>query len=70
MLTKVVRAPQISRQEYEKYNGKDAAIYKGRIIASGKNSMEAIENALKKCPALKTHEIEIMYIQMVENLIL
>jgi dihydroxyacetone kinase-like predicted kinase len=65
-----IKAPQISPEEYEKYRGKDVAIYKNKIIASGENSEQALQNALKKYPKLKTEEIEIFYIQIADELIL
>jgi len=65
-----IKAPQISPNEYERYRGKDVAIYKNKIIASGENSEQALKNALKKYPKLKTEEIEIFYIQIADELIL
>jgi len=66
----VVKAPKISPEEYEKYRGKTVAIYKGKIIAEGNNSNEALKNALQKHPELKAEQIEIYYIQIVDELIL
>ena len=66
----VVKAPKISPEEYEKYRGKTVAIYKSKIIAEGNNSNEALQNALQKHPKLKPEQIEIYYIQIVDELIL
>jgi hypothetical protein len=66
----VVKAPKISPEEYEKYRGKTVAIYKGKIIAEGNNSNEALQNALRKKPKLKPEQIEIYYIQIADELIL
>jgi len=66
----VVKAPKISPEEYEKYRGKTVAIYKGKIVAEGNNSNEALQNALQKYPKLKAEQIEIYYIQIVDELIL
>jgi len=46
------------------------AIYKNRIIAEGNNSNEALQKALRKHPKLKPEQIEIYYIQIVDELIL
>ena len=66
----VVKAPKISPEEYEKYRGKTVAIYKGKIIAEGNNSNEALKSALRKHPELKAEQIEIYYIQIADELIL
>jgi hypothetical protein len=66
----VVKAPKISPEEYEKYRGKTVAIYKGKIIAEGNNSNEALQNARQKKPKLKPEQIEIYYIQIADELIL
>ena len=66
----VVKAPEITPEEYEKYRGKTVAIYKNKIIAEGNNSNEALQNALKKYPKLKPEEIEIYYIQIADELII
>ncbi|MCW4000888.1 MAG: DUF5678 domain-containing protein [Candidatus Bathyarchaeota archaeon] len=64
-----VKAPAISAEEYEKYRGKNVAIYKGKIVAAGQNSAEALQKALKKNPKLKPSQIEIEYIQLADELI-
>jgi hypothetical protein len=64
-----VKAPKISSEEYERYRGKNVAIYNGKIVASGQNSAEALEKALKKNPQLKPSQIEIEYIQSADELI-
>ena len=66
----VVKAPEITPDEYEKYRGKTVAIYKNKIIAEGNNSNEALQNALQKHPKLKPEQIEIYYIQIADELIL
>jgi hypothetical protein len=67
---KVFEAPQITAEEYKRYNGKNVAIYKGKIIADGKTSSEAFERARRKCPEAKAEEIIIDYIQAADVLIL
>jgi len=69
-MEKAIKAPQISPDEYKKYRGKNVAIYNNKIIASGKNSKEALEKALQKYPNLKPVQIEIDYIQIADKLIL
>jgi uncharacterized Fe-S cluster protein YjdI len=69
-MTEAIKAPQISPEEYKKYRGKNVAIYNNKIIASGKNSKEALEKALQKYPNLKPVQIEIDYIQIADELIL
>lgn len=66
----IIEAPNITPEEYKKYRGKDVAIYKGKIVASGRTSTEALFNAKKKCPEAKTEELEIFYIQVSDELIL
>jgi hypothetical protein len=46
------------------------ALYKGKIIADGGNSVEAMEKALKIEPKLKPEQVELYYVQMVDELIL
>lgn len=42
----VYQAPSISPEQYEKYRGRHVALYQGKIIADGTNSVEALEKAL------------------------
>jgi uncharacterized Fe-S cluster protein YjdI len=65
-----VKAPKISPEEYQKYRGKNVAIYKGKIVAAGDNSGEALQKALQKYPKVKPEEIAIDYIQVADELIL
>ena len=46
------------------------ALYEGRIIADGANSVEALERALKTHPKLKSEQIALFYIQVADVLIL
>ncbi len=66
----IIEAPKITAEEYQKYNGKNVAIYKGKIVADGKTSSEVIKKALEKYPKAKIEEIEIFYIQTADVLIL
>jgi hypothetical protein len=66
----VYQAPSISPEEYERYRGRHVALYEGKIIAEGGNSVEALENALKKRPELKPEQIVLHYIQVADVLIL
>ena len=70
MVRTIYQAPQISKEEYQKYRGKHVAIYKNKIIAEGNNSVEALKKALEKHPELKPEQIELYYIQIVDELIL
>ena len=70
MVKAVYEAPQISKEEYEKHRGKHVAIHKNKIIADGANSVEALKKALKKHPNLRPEQIELYYIQIVDELIL
>ena len=70
MVGTVYQAPQISKEEYQKYRGKHVAICKNKIIAEGNNSVEALKKALEKHPELKPEQIELYYIQIVDELIL
>jgi len=66
----VYQAPRISPKEYEKYKGRHVALHKGKIIADGTNSVEAMEKALKTHPKLKPEQIALFYIQVADVLIL
>lgn len=66
----VYQAPTISPEEYEKYRGRHVALYRGKIMADGRNSVEALEKALKKHPELKPEEVALFYIQVADVLIL
>ena len=70
MVEAVYQAPQIGTEDYKKYRGKHVAIYKNKIIADGSNSVEALKKALKKYPNLRPEQIELYYIQIVDELIL
>lgn len=70
MVEAVYQAPQISKEEYEKYRGKHVAIHKNKIIADGDSSVEALKKALKKHPNLKPEQVELYYIQIADELIL
>ncbi len=70
MVETIIKAPQISPKEYQKYRGKHVAIYRNKIIAHGNNSDEALKQALQKHPKLKPEQIEIYYIQIADELIL
>jgi len=70
MVGTVYQAPQISKEEYQKHRGKHVAIYKNKIITDGINSVEALKKALEKHPELKPEQIELYYIQIVDELIL
>ena len=70
MVRTIYKAPQISKEGYQKYGGKHVAIYKNKIIADGSNSVEALKKALEKHPELKPEQIELYYIQIVDELIL
>ena len=70
MPEKVFEAPQITAEEYKKYDGKNVALYKGKIIASGRTSIDAFNKAKKRFPEARTEEIEIFYIQMTDTMIL
>lgn len=66
----VYQAPSISPEQYEKYRGRHVALYQGKIIADGTNSVEALEKALKARPDLKPEQIAFFYIQLADVLIL
>jgi len=66
----VYQAPTISPEEYRKYRGRHVALYEGKIVADGSNSVEALENALKTYPKLRPEQIALLYIQVTDVLIL
>jgi hypothetical protein len=70
MMEIVYQAPTIGPEEYEKYRGRHVALYEGKIIADGSNSIEAFESALKKHPELKPEQVALFYIQVADVLIL
>jgi len=66
----VYKAPRISPEEYEEYRGRHVALYDGRVIADGSNSVEAFEMAVKLYPKLKPEQTALFYIQVADVLIL
>jgi len=66
----VYQAPRISPEQYEKYRGRHVALYKGKIIADGTNSVEALGKALRIHPDLKPEQIALFYVQLTDVLIL
>jgi len=60
----VYQAPVISREEYKKYRGRHVALYEGKIIADGRNSVEAFENAVKKHPELKPEQVALFIFKL------
>lgn len=66
----IYQAPRISAEEYEKYKGRHVALYDGKIIADGINSVEALKKALETHPSLKPEQIALFYIQVADVLIL
>lgn len=62
--------PQIPLEEQEKYAGMDVAIVDGKVIASGRNSVEAYERARELFPDKDPEEIVIRYITRPGTLIL
>ncbi len=70
MTETVIKAPKISKKQYEKYRGKHVALFNNKIIAEGNNSAETLQKALKKHPKLKPQQIELYYIQTADSLIL
>jgi hypothetical protein len=65
-----IESPQITADEYKKYRGKNVAIYKGKIVASGRTSSEAFQKAKEKIPNAEPEDVEIFYIQMTDAMIL
>jgi imidazolonepropionase-like amidohydrolase len=66
----IIEALNIIPEEYKQYEGKNVAIYKGKIVAAGRTSSEAFKKAKEKLPEAKTDEIIIDYIQSADVLIL
>jgi hypothetical protein len=66
----IIEAPKITTEEYRKYNGRNVAVYRGKIIADGRTSGEALRKALKKCPEATVGDITIDYIQSADVMIL
>ncbi|MFQ6058556.1 MAG: DUF5678 domain-containing protein [Anaerolineae bacterium] len=54
--------PQISLEEQEKYAGMDVAIVDGKVVAAGRNSLEAFQKARALFPDKGVEEILISYI--------
>ncbi len=66
----VYRSPDINREDYERFKGKHVALHDGKIVAYGNTPIEALRNALRKNPDLKPEQIELYYVQVVDELIL
>jgi len=62
----IFEAPSLSEEESERFRGKHVALVKGKVLAFGNNSKEA----LNKKPELKPEEIGIYYVPAVDELIL
>ncbi len=54
--------PQIPLEEQAKYEGMDVAIVDGKIVAAGKNSVEAYQKAKELFPDKGPEDIAIRYI--------
>jgi|Deesub1362B_J571_1020462.scaffolds.fasta_scaffold23858_2 hypothetical protein len=54
--------PQIPLEEQEKYAGMDVAIVDGKVVAVGRNSIEALRKAREIFPERDVEEIIIHYI--------
>ena len=54
--------PDIPARFAHKFAGKTAAVVHGKVVAAGRNTQEALRNALKKFPKMKEWEIGIMSI--------
>lgn len=65
-LSEVLR---ISKEEYERYRGRNVAIVRGRILCSGRSAKEAIEEALRRKPRLKTEDVSIYFIPAADELV-
>jgi hypothetical protein len=66
----VYKAPTIRPKDYKKYRGRHVALFEGKIIADGSNSVEALEKASKKHPKLRPDQIALYYIQAADVLVL
>jgi dihydroxyacetone kinase-like predicted kinase len=66
----VYQAPKISSKEYRKCKGRHVGLYKGKIIADGSGSVEALERALKKYLKLRPDQVALFYIQGADVLVL
>lgn len=54
--------PQIPPEEQEKYAGMDVAVIDGKVVAAGRNSLEALQTARALFPDRSIEEILISYI--------
>ena len=43
----IIEAPQITAEEYKKYYGKEVAIYKNKIVASGRTTASVLRKEYK-----------------------
>lgn len=58
----MVKSPKISVAIQKKYPGKTAISVNGKIIAIGKNSIEAVEKAKKSMPNIEEKEFLVSHI--------
>jgi hypothetical protein len=65
-----INIPCLSREQQEQYAGKNVALVDGKIVASGKTSVEAFKKARKLFPDKLTEDIGMLYIPKAELLIL
>jgi hypothetical protein len=66
----IFESPDIPLQEQRKYLGKHVALVDGKIVASGRTSLEVFEKAQKKFPQKGSDEIELLFIPKGDLLIL
>jgi len=65
-----INIPCLSREQQKQYIGKLMALVDGKIVASGRTSVEAFKRARKLFPDKLTEDIGMLYFPKAELLIL
>lgn len=70
MPNNVINIPFVSIEQQRQYMGKHVALVDGKIVASGRTSVEAFKRARRLFPDKLTEDIGMLYIPKAELLIL
>lgn len=70
MKTAVIEAPRLSPGEWRRYGGRHVAIVDDRVVAAGRNAVEAFDRARRKFPERRPGDIGTLFIPKSDLLIL
>lgn len=70
METAVIEPLRLSPKEWRRYGGKHVAIVDDRVVAAGRNAVEAFDRARRKFPERRSGEIGTLFVPKSDLLIL